>query len=161
MVIILSIVINREQRQGEMRKRCKNILTLLVWHYVIINPTLCNAWKNNLCSYFHSTQWNSLGVLQEAGHCIWTHLLRMEHFISFVDLRDSRCKTFPFFVLPSAIYLVLGRDPEDINLNTEEYIHKIMEQRPTNIFPEQSSSCMTDYMVQNCYNEVDNQSGKK
>lgn len=36
-----------------------------------------------------------------------------------------------------------------------------MEQRPTNIFPEQSSSYMPDYMVQNCYNKVDNQSWKK
>lgn len=147
MVIILSIVINCEQCQGEMKKRCKNLLTLLVWHDVIINPSLYNAWKNNLCSYFYSTWWNSLEVLQKVGHCILTHLLRMEHFISFLDLRDSRCKTFPFFVLLLAIYLVLGRDPEDINLNTEEYIHKIMEQLPTNIFPEQSSSYMPNYMV--------------
>lgn len=36
-----------------------------------------------------------------------------------------------------------------------------MDQLPTDIFPEQSSSHMDDFMVQNHYNKVDNQSGKK
>lgn len=36
-----------------------------------------------------------------------------------------------------------------------------MDQLPTDTFPEQSSNHMYDYMVQNHYSKVDNQSGKK